>query len=515
MTEINEMQNYDFIEGGDFEGLIGKAIDKAPATVGESKETVHMFNGGYRGAEAMKVVDITSFYEDSPEPGPEPGPVPPKPEPTQNDSAQTQTANNIATAATAGSGYTAAEGETINNFTIPEESPKSVTVTGPIQDGATITNNSPKTLTVNNTSEEPTSVTVITAPVSGSSSTGVNLKGEYNNIYVEGNKLTAATVNGQVVIEPVDENNTMIVNAGWQDGASMITDADNQITIANTNSANEPSIEVTAPNASLVMTGGQYTELTVTCADNTLTIGGTFHAKKLIMKKGNIILQGVDIHDFVDEIVTEGDITPMTYEISNASIAGLSKAGISNVIEDVISNSRVGFGIFASGSYRYNLNGHLLSLKGGTAAAMYFRGTPKIDIYGPGKIAESSGVYGIWTGAEGVKVNIYDADVEAYTHVLYAYLGEINVYGGTFKMLGENTDLDEKGHYKFLLNCYDANYTAGTARINVYGGKFYNFDPSDAYGEPGAPVSYVDKSKYWVEKTIEDGVEVFTVKPIE
>lgn len=511
------MRQYDFVEGTEFSGLTGKAIDKAPATVGNSDVVVSGFRG-WNGAASLEVADIESFYEDSPGPGPEPSPVPDKPEENPNTDDQDTTANNVVDQITEQSGGTVnvvvPEGQTLNNMTIPSTSNATPKITAEVQDGATIENDSPKnmTLTATNTGD-PISVVIVNAPATGSTSVGTTLNGNFKDVYIEGNKLTASTVNGQVAMVPVDENNAMQVSAGWQDGSSLVSDADGKITVTNTNSANEPSVEINTPNATVVMTGGQYDELTVTCADNTLEISGAFHAKKLIMKKGAVIFGASKIEDLVDELVTEGEVTPVTYEISNASIAGLSKNGISNVIEDVVSNSRVGFGIFANGSYRYNLNGHSLSLKGGTAAAMYFRGTPTIDIYGPGKIVESSGVYGIWTGAEGVKVNIYDADVEAYTHVLYAYLGEINVYGGTFKMLGENTDLDEKGHYKFLLNCYDANYTARTARINVYGGKFYNFDPSDAYGEPGAPVSYIDKANYESVKSIEDGVEVFTVVP--
>ena len=77
-------------------------------------------------------------------------------------------------------------------------------------------------------------------------------------------------------------------------------------------------------------------------------------------------------------------------------------------------------------------------------------------------------------------------------------------------MLDENPILDEKGHYKFLLNCQDANYNSGIAKINVYGGKFYNFNPAESYSEPGGPVSFVDAG-YKVEESVEEGVPVFTV----
>lgn len=434
--------------------------------------------------------------------------APAKPVETENTPEQSQTASNISdTIENGGNSYTAEEGETINNITIPASAQKTVTINGPVQDGATITNESGKGITINSTNEDPVSVTVSNT----SASTTATLNGEYNDIYAESNKVTAGTVNGTITLVPVDDSSSMSVGAAWQDNSALVTDAEGRITVSNTNSANEPSVTINAPQATVVMAGGQYDELTVSCAENTLEISGTFHAKKLIIKKGNIKFAAAKIEDLVDELVTEGEIVPTTYEISNSSIAGLSKNGISNVIEDVVSNSRVGFGIFANGSYRYNMNGHSLTLKGNNFAAMYFRGTnPTIDIYGPGKIVESSGVYGIWTNSETTTVNIYDCDVEAYTHALYSYSGVINVYGGSFKLLDAEPELDVNGHHKFLLNCYDANYTNGTAKINVYGGKFYNYNPAESYSEPNGPVSYVAEG-YHVVESVEDGVPVFEV----
>ena len=445
---------------------------------------------------AVSVVDYVSI-------------VPDKPATTENTPDQTQTATNIADAIDGGANtYTAGEGETINNFSVPASAPKAVTVTGPVQNGASIVNESPKGLTINNTNEDPIDVNVSNA----STSTTITLKGgEYNDVYAETNKISVETLNGTISLVAVDDNASMNVGAGWQDGSGLVSDAAGSITISNTNSANEPSVNINTPNATLLMSGGQYNELTVTCSENTLKISSAFHTKKLIIKKGTVEFAAADIHDLVDELITEDEVKPTTYEISNSSISGFSKNGVSNVIEDVVSTSRVGFGIFANGTYRYNFNNHTVSLKGGTSAAMYFRGSnPTIDIYGPGKIVESSGAYGIWTGSETTTVNIYGCDVEAYTHTLYSYSGTINVYGGSFKLLDETPELDPNGHHKFLLNCYDANYTAGTAKINVYGGKFYNFNPAESYSEPGGPVSFVAEG-YHVVESVEDGVPVFEV----
>lgn len=410
--------------------------------------------------------------------------------------------------------YTAAEGAVINNVTIPSSvttTSSTLTINGAFQDGAKIVNNSNKNIVINNTSGKAIDIFVDNSPATGSTSAGANLKGEYNNIYINSNRLTATTVNGEVKIEPVDANNSMQVTAGWQEGSKLVTNASNRIVVSNTNSANLPSVEIDAPNATIVMTGGQYNELDVTTGDDTFEISGAFHAKKLVVKKGNILMGGLDIYDFVDEIITEGEVIPMVYEVSGTNIAGFTKQGITEVVADVNSTNRVAFGLFANGKYRYNLNGHSVSLKGGNSAAMFFRGSsPYVEINGPGKVIETSGTYGVWASKTGTTVVVNGGDFEAYTHVLYAEYGTIIVNGGSFKMLDENPELDPKGHCKFLLNCLDANYQSGDAKIIVRGGKFYNYNPAESYSEPGGPVSFVDAG-YHVVESVEEGVPVFTV----
>ena len=84
----------------------------------------------------------------------------------------------------------------------------------------------------------------------------------------------------------------------------------------------------------------------------------------------------------------------------------------------------------------------------------------------------------------------------AYTHVLYCEKGTINIYGGTFNCLS-----DDK---KFTINCLDANYTAETAKINCFGGRFIGFNPAESMSEPGDPISFVAEGYKSME--VESGV---------
>ena len=472
------------------------------------------------------------------QPGPEPV-VPPKPEPIINTPEQEQTAENTiadieAQIAETGKAATVTvpEGETIGNITLPETISQGVTINGEIANGATIRNESQKYMTINNTGE---AVDVIFDAKGDDVNGTIYPKGEYNNMYTDssmsGSSSTYATVHGDVTIDE-NCNKATSISAHFTDenGHTVATASDfdgKELTVSNVNNPDQqsttPDLEVVAPNASVKL-NGTYNEVEVTCAPNTLKLGNNFHANKLTVKKGRLYLECVEGEEtkYYDELVLEegASIEFATTEITASKLTGLTGssvfAGTAILMEDIeLTNKCMAVTVLASGHELLDLNGHSATFGRAEQGCMYLRGSVKLDVkdsVGGGKMVNNAESYGIWTGAEGNVVNIYGGRFEAYTHVMYAYLGEINIYGGEFKMLGENADVDEKGHYKFLLNCYDANYQAGTARIKVYGGRYYNFDPAEAYGEPGAPISYVAEG-YKSVKTIEDGVEVFTVVP--
>ena len=186
-----------------------------------------------------------------------------------------------------------------------------------------------------------------------------------------------------------------------------------------------------------------------------------------------------------------------------------SKSGVYNFAEDIDINKGVAFRFTAKGKYIYNLNNHEIKCGSTSLGSIFLNGSVDLTINGEGKLINNANSYGVWVSGKDCVLNVNGGDFEADTHALYAENGTINVYGGTFKMLGE-PELDSKGHCKFMLNCYDKSYTGGTAKINVYGGKFYNYNPSESYSEPSGPVSFVAEG-YHVIESIEDGVPVFEV----
>ena len=431
-----------------------------------------------------------------------------RPEPTQNTPQQDTNEQTIVDTIVGGDKNVVIEEGTINNVVIPSGVTVLANITGEVEDGATIVSESPKSFTLNNTSEEPVDVTI-------QANSSVYLTGQYNDVYVDGKSISAASgkyakISGDVTFDPGINENVSVTAEFVGDDASVNYAGSNKLTISNSKGEQPASLEVFAPNAT-VEAGGQYDTFAASVSDDTLVLKPAFHARALNVKEGSVMYYGIDIKDFADKLVNpDVETRPYTVTVDSSNVSKLtSNPGVYNFSEDVTYNKVVAFGIFASGKYQYNLNNHIFTCGNASTGCMYVRGSANINFYGPGKLINNAQSYGVWIDGNNVVANIYGGDFEAYTHVLYAYHGTFNIYGGTFKLLGGGS-LDPKGHEKFLLNCYDASFRDGTAKINVYGGKFYNFNPAESYGEPGGPVSFVAPG-YHVVETEENGVPVFEV----
>lgn len=452
-----------------------------------------------------------------------------KPTPTENTEEQAANATDLANALTdpdAGtSAYTATYDE-INNITVPAGAGRSATITGEVQDGATFTNETTnKYVTVTNTSDDPVDVSVIT---NGGS---VYLRGEYNDIYLEGKSLpvsssTYPNVHGTVSVADTDQAVSVTVNFVGEDcGVTYL--GDNDLTISDGVADVLASPTVYAPNATVKMSG-KYDEVTATVSDNTLILNNGFHANKLIVLKGNVFVNGLDLADFADEVDLHEDcvVTLAEYHVtqsSNSKLMGSSPANGKIILDgDIELTKGRAYSALASGKEVVDLNGHTWKC-GDTRAtesnlgSYYLRGgnieVTLMDSVGGGVFENNHQDYLVFCNGANAVVNVMSGEYRGYTHTLYSLLGTINVYGGTFKLLDAATaERDANGNLKFLLNCFDENYTAGTAKINVYGGKFYEFNPAVTYGEPGGPVSYVAPG-YKVVESEEDGIAVFEVVP--
>ena len=87
--------------------------------------------------------------------------------------------------------------------------------------------------------------------------------------------------------------------------------------------------------------------------------------------------------------------------------------------------------------------------------------------------------------------------------------GELVINGGFFAVEPYS---DPTYGYNFLLNCIDAAYRDGTAKITVKGGTFVNFNPADCQAE-GAHTNFVAAGYKVVSATQSNGDVWYTVVP--
>ena len=88
------------------------------------------------------------------------------------------------------------------------------------------------------------------------------------------------------------------------------------------------------------------------------------------------------------------------------------------------------------------------------------------------------GVYAFNVRA-GAKLTIDGGSYHGGGTIAQAQLGTIEVLGGTFTL----TPFSAPYNSDFAFNCVDANYTAGTAKIEIKGGTFVGYDPQDNKAE--------------------------------
>ena len=104
---------------------------------------------------------------------------------------------------------------------------------------------------------------------------------------------------------------------------------------------------------------------------------------------------------------------------------------------------------------------------------------------------------------ENTKLTINAGNYVGNVSAVYAFTGKVTINGGHFSI----QQLSSSNDYRFMLNCYDASYTAGTAGFTVNGGTFSHFDPANNLAE-GSDTNFCTADY----TTVQDG-DNYTVKP--
>ena len=195
-------------------------------------------------------------------------------------------------------------------------------------------------------------------------------------------------------------------------------------------------------------------------------------------------------------------------EVFDATTArsAMNASGKVTLCEDInLGVLNIGGGMFANYNTSINLNGYTLqSGPTGGRALLLVRGTSNYTFNGKGEVIDTANDSSpVWCASQNASVTINDGTfiAQGHTECIYCELGTITINGGEFK-----TGVDDK---RYLLNCKDANYQAGTAKIIVKGGKFWDFDPHNNTAE-GAGTNFCADGYTTTSEEI-DGHTVYTV----
>ena len=111
---------------------------------------------------------------------------------------------------------------------------------------------------------------------------------------------------------------------------------------------------------------------------------------------------------------------------------------------------------------------------------------------------------------DGACVTIENGTFVGNVHAVYVFEGTAYIKGGFYSIQQKYSDASKAD--EFVLNCYDANRAAGTAKIIVTGGTFVNFNPADCQAE-GAHTNFVADGYKVVSAEQANGDIWYTVVP--
>ena len=111
---------------------------------------------------------------------------------------------------------------------------------------------------------------------------------------------------------------------------------------------------------------------------------------------------------------------------------------------------------------------------------------------------------------DGAAVTIENGTFVGNIHAVYVEKGTAYIKGGFYSIQQKYPDVTKAN--EFVLNCYDANRAAGTAKIIVTGGTFVNFNPADCQAE-GAHTNFVADGYKVVSAEQANGEIWYTVVP--
>lgn len=204
------------------------------------------------------------------------------------------------------------------------------------------------------------------------------------------------------------------------------------------------------------------------------------------------VLTGIEFQVTVDDFLYgdkyENDMdtnSTETVAINSANFLSKIAQGGSFILDEDV-NLGDNSAVFTKDS-KLNLNGH--TVKGGKAyvagqttgadiSALVVDNGATLTITGEGAVEGNT--YGVY--AKKGTLNIEGGKYSAETSAVQVAEATVNISGGEFS----NTASDKR----YTINCIDANWKNGTAKVNITGGKYTDFNPANNAAE-GAGTNFV------------------------
>lgn len=219
-----------------------------------------------------------------------------------------------------------------------------------------------------------------------------------------------------------------------------------------------------------------------------IVIATTADELKVALKNGGVVILGADI---VINPVGEGeDLVPQIYVTENATL-NLNDKSISLNQEACVEEFTYAIALISV------MNNATLTVNGNGVVdgEAQYNTVFCFNVYGGNLVINGGTYYGAMSAVQ-------------------AQMGKVIINDGHFE-LAKTIASVAPNWSTYLINCIDANISDGTAVIIVNGGSFVGFNPGASYGEPEAPVSFVDGEKNTVRtETTEDGKTIYFVVPV-
>ena len=349
--------------------------------------------------------------------------------------------------------------------------------------------------------------------VVGSVTNDASADGGYGVIYADSG--AQVTVNANITAEESFDNYAMAV---WADGeGTKVVINGGDFTQKITGTDNQYDLVYASGGAQIEINGGSFKvgagdpKWTLNCRDNcgsVITVkGGKFYkfdpsapragqTDEVVVPEDYTV---VKVGDWYEVVKKDGANIEITKQ-DDANITVSEDLSLSNVI--TISESKVTLDV--SGKTISNTTD--LWEEGKNAWSLISaREKSDLTVVGGNFVAKENDCFAVDV-QDGSIVTIKDGKFVGNIHAVYVFEGKAIIEGGFYDIQQKNGSHP----YGFVLNCYDANRVAGTAKIIVKGGTFVNFNPADCWAE-GEHTNFVADGYKVVSETKANGEIWYTV----